>query len=277
MTDNRIREFRKQLGMTQRSLAEAAGTSQQQIQRIESGVQDARFDLAVRICSSLQRPMGEVFPSTARALKRTPAPTEVAPHRMPDALYFALEDAGLDMDPRAWLFKFRLDGGYTDQLWVSGREKSRLLNAVQSPEQGKFVVFDTDTHRYAINLGHLVYGHFMFEAAATMEESSAEGAPWPLRLALRFSDSPDPVFFEIEGDTESMDKDPDAEEGVQLQDLFYHIEAGANDTLSFADEDGEVVVFSAKKVSMVWVPLRAVNAELRDSEREGEEEDHQAG
>lgn len=276
MTDNRIREFRKQLGMTQRSLAQAAGTSQQQIQRIESGVQDARFDLAVRICSSLQRPMGEVFPSTARALKKTPAPTAVAPHRMSDALYFALEDAGLDMDPRAWLFKFRLDGGHTGQLWVSGREKGRLLNAVQSPEQGKFVVFDTDTHRYAINLGHLVYGHFMFEAAATMEESSAEGAPWPLRLALRFSDSPDPVFFEIEGDTESMDEDPDAEEGVQLQDLFYHIEAGANDILSFADEDGEVVVFSAKKVSMVWVPLRAVNAELRDSEREGEEEDHQA-
>lgn len=276
MTENRIREFRKELGMTQRGLAEVAGTSQQQIQRIESGVQDARFDLAVRICSSLKRPMAEVFPSTAVALKRTPTSTEIAPHRLPDALYFELEDAGLDMDPRAWLFRFRLDGGYTGQLWVNGREKGRLLSAVQSAKEGEFIVFDTDTHRYAINLGHLVYGHFMFEAAAAMEQNSAEGAPWPLRLALRFSDSPDPVFFEVEGDTESLDKGPDAEKGVQLQDLFYHIEAGVSDTLSFADEDGEEVVFNAKKVSMVWVPLRAVNAELRDSEREGEEEDHQA-
>lgn len=276
MTDNRIREFRKQLGMTQRSLAQAAGTSQQQIQRIESGVQDARFDLAVRICSSLQRSMGEVFPSTARALKAAPTPTETAPHRLSDALYAALEDAGLDMDPRAWLFKFRLDGGYTGQLWVNGREKRRLLDAVLSPKEGEFLVFDTDTHRYAINPEHLVYGHFMFEAAATMAEGSAEEPTWPLRLALRFPDSPDPAFFEVEGDTQSLENDPDSDDSVQLQNLFYCFEAGVGERMSFADQDGEVVVFSPKKVSMVWVPLRAVNAELRDAEREGEEEDHRA-
>lgn len=276
MTDNRIREFRKHLGMTQRSLAQAAGTSQQQIQRIESGVQDARFDLAVRICSSLQRPMGEVFPSTARALKATPTPTENAPHTLSDALYAALEDAGLDMDPRAWLFKFRLDGGYTGQLWVNGREKRRLLDAVRSPKDGEFIVFDTDTHRYAINPEHLIYGHFMFEAASTMAEGSVEEPIWPLRLALRIPDSADPVFFEVEGDAQSLADDPDSEEGIQLQNLFYYFNVGVTERMSFADQDGEKVVFNPKKVSMVWVPLRAVDVELRDSEHEGEDEDRQA-
>lgn len=37
MAQNKIKQFRTQLSITQRELAEMVGTSQQQIQRIEAG------------------------------------------------------------------------------------------------------------------------------------------------------------------------------------------------------------------------------------------------
>jgi transcriptional regulator with XRE-family HTH domain len=43
MWENRIRELRKKKGLSQQALAEAAKTSQQRIQRIESSTQQARL------------------------------------------------------------------------------------------------------------------------------------------------------------------------------------------------------------------------------------------
>jgi DNA-binding XRE family transcriptional regulator len=63
---NRIQELRTALGLTQRQLASMVGTSQQQIQRLETGLQAARLDLAARICSALGKPIQQVFPATKK-------------------------------------------------------------------------------------------------------------------------------------------------------------------------------------------------------------------
>jgi DNA-binding XRE family transcriptional regulator len=47
---NKIKELRTQLSITQRELADMVGTSQQQIQRIETGKVAAKLGLAQAIC-----------------------------------------------------------------------------------------------------------------------------------------------------------------------------------------------------------------------------------
>ena len=70
VTQNKIKQFRSKRGMTQRQLAGAVGTSQQQIQRIESGVQAARFEVALKICAALDASMEQVFPAARTILKK---------------------------------------------------------------------------------------------------------------------------------------------------------------------------------------------------------------
>nr|WP_246494612.1 helix-turn-helix domain-containing protein [Brenneria izadpanahii] len=50
MLQNKIKQFRTQLSITQRGLAESVGTSQQQIQRIETGKVAAKLGLAQMRC-----------------------------------------------------------------------------------------------------------------------------------------------------------------------------------------------------------------------------------
>jgi len=59
---NNIRKFRRELGLSQRELAEAVGTSQQQIQRIENGLHRVDLVTATQICVKLNKTIEETFP-----------------------------------------------------------------------------------------------------------------------------------------------------------------------------------------------------------------------
>lgn len=58
---NNIKQLRTQLSITQRELAYMVGTSQQQIQRIETGKVAAKLGLAQAICKALDKPLNIVF------------------------------------------------------------------------------------------------------------------------------------------------------------------------------------------------------------------------
>lgn len=53
MLQNHIKQLRTQQSITQRELAFMVGTSQQQIQRIETGKVAAKLSLAQAICNAL--------------------------------------------------------------------------------------------------------------------------------------------------------------------------------------------------------------------------------
>lgn len=59
---NRVRELRHRLGWTQQELSEKVGASRQTVVGIESGDQDPRLRLAVRIAQAFEKPVEEVFP-----------------------------------------------------------------------------------------------------------------------------------------------------------------------------------------------------------------------
>lgn len=255
---NRIREIRTEKNLTQRQLAELAGTSQQQLQRIESGKQAVRFDIATKVCAALEASMEEVFPETKVPLARAREVGASQRALLNDAsLNDALAEGGIEADPREWSMKYLLRNGTTGAVTVSGQEYRRLHRAVQRTSPGeRFVVFDTASHRMAINLDHLVFSQFLSEPQPDFyfdeagEESSLVSVyTTATQTPLTFIANPDEVDMEEE--------DPNEGEGVQLQGFFYDLEQWSDtiEVVSFVDEDGERAFFRSADIMMVAVPL----------------------
>jgi putative transcriptional regulator len=68
--ENRIRPLREARGWSQHDLATAAGTSQQQVARIEAGTQSVRLELALALAAALEAELAEVVPDARRPLAR---------------------------------------------------------------------------------------------------------------------------------------------------------------------------------------------------------------
>ena len=58
----RIRDFRKQKGLTMGELAELAGTSQQQIDRLEKGKRRLTLEWLIKLCHALECDLAELLP-----------------------------------------------------------------------------------------------------------------------------------------------------------------------------------------------------------------------
>jgi DNA-binding XRE family transcriptional regulator len=59
---NKIREIRKECGLTQDELAAMVNTSQQQIQRWETDQHDITLDMACKISGALKCDLKDIFP-----------------------------------------------------------------------------------------------------------------------------------------------------------------------------------------------------------------------
>ena len=265
---NRVRELRKKRGLTQRKLAELAGTSQQQIQRIEAGTQNARFDLAVSICGALGATMAEAFPSTEIALKRAGKRQSLSDIYSDKRTVADLKAAGLDMRPEHWTFRYRVRGGGEGDLPISGSDYERLWSLVQRSEDRSFLVFDSGSHRYAIQRRHLTFCQFLYEGLAVPSEEDVADQPY---AEFRLAEGGEPLTFFVEPDGVSLD-DEDAEEGrdTQLQSLFFSVELGLDpdEWLTFEDGDGESAFVRVGDVAMFSIPLNCVEPGMDDYEDE---------
>lgn len=65
---NRVKQLREKLNISQQKLAELVNTSQQQIQRIESGSIATRIELATNLSVALGKPLNAVFPGIKKLL-----------------------------------------------------------------------------------------------------------------------------------------------------------------------------------------------------------------
>ncbi|MGJ0510042.1 MAG: helix-turn-helix transcriptional regulator [Methylocystis sp.] len=280
MTPNNIRALREKKGISQKKLAKAVETDQRHIQRIEAGVQKPRFDLAVQICLTLDVPMEKVFPTAAAAIARARRRFKMPGDWLfDDAASNELEAAAFDMDPEVWRFLYKLHGGASGCLIVSGPEKKRLWRWVQEEEAGPhmFVVFDSEDRRYAMNLDHLMFCQFLFDppfrklGGSTTDTGDETGSN---ELVLYFADSPTPQRFEIDPDLSSSGDEEAEEHKVQLQQLFGTMEYGGSQKLHFVDVDGESVFVSSADVSMLSMPLSAVEPTLREAYRAADDEEN---
>lgn len=209
--------------------------------------------------------MEQVFPATKKpiAALRRKGLTEQSIFR--DHEFGAeMESAGINMDPAVWTFKLRLRGGAMKALPVSGPEKKRLWSAVQ--DATGFVVFDSSEKRIALNLHHLLFCQFLFDAPFT-ETVVDEDEDKNCDLEVFLSESEEPLAFSVESDLSSLGAESGGDE-TQLQDLLFMAESSCdeNDVLCFTDVDGETAFFRAADVAMISIPISAVEPDLFEAE-----------
>lgn len=160
MHSNKIKTFRAKEGLSQKNLAELVGTSQQQIQRIETGKQAIRIDLATKVCNALGGTMETIFPKAGRILRRAQKSASSNAEMLGDSqLEEELDKAGVEIDPTIWYFQYRLRGSAEGILQVSRRVHSELWDAVQRQRYETFVTFEAGGSVILLNLDHLVFCH----------------------------------------------------------------------------------------------------------------------
>ena len=238
MGGTKILSFRTKAGMTQKQLADLAETSEQHIQLMETGKQSVPFGLAIKICSVLNEPMESVFPCTKAILEKL--------------------RIAVDMDQTEWTFSYRLRGGATGSLPISGTEKDRLIGAVERFEMGSFVVFDSEASTIVLNIDHLVFFQFHSNPPRRMHPEPAQINTVKVFIA----DSSEPFLFEVNADEHDGG---DLEELGQFEELIFtaeHASCEANVMLCFKDIDGEEAFFRASEIAMLHIPLWVLEADL---------------
>jgi len=272
LAKNRISQLRKSRGLTQRALAELAETSQQQVQRIEAGVQGVRLELAARIANALGVKLGEIFPSLAiprrRKSTRTSRPSKEASGE--DKFL----EAGIDPDPRHWTVKFFASDGRVFSYDLSSDEKSRLERLFGRRENG-MVVFETNSRWVALNSKKIAAIQFLFEAGVGFLVED-EDEDKDNKMTLHLCAAKEPVVFGLEPDARPLDDDDDGSLS-QLQNMFLTLESGLEDEpVWFDDIDGERVYLRTAEILIIEVPLICCEPALWNAYSDGLDEDEAA-
>jgi len=284
---NTVKRARRRAGMTQRQLAEACGTSQQQIQRIEAGAQTVRLDLALRIARALGATVAELFPGTkaaVRTLQKTKKYSVEKPFSNDPDVVREMDNAGVDVDFAAWTLKFRLRGGDWMQREISSGDKNRLSDALgRGPggvgtDRAEFFVFTAGDWETLVNLEHLVAAHQLFDSPVgqvlantdndTGTDTDIEDERYVVRVHL--AGVTEPIGFEVDPDI--CDEDG---LGGQFHELIEMLEPGPQEEevfLSFVDVDGERAWFRIAEVAMIEIPQWVLGRDDEDEEDGNEDE-----
>lgn len=266
---NNIHKLRTALGLSQRALAVAVGTSQQQIQRVESGVQKARLDLAVKIAEALNSNLQQVFPNLS--LPASVKNRKIKKEEAESVIEKAFAKAGIDPDVRYWTVKIGFVDGRSFFYPVAADEKERISSIVWN-STFDFIVFDTRTKRVAINGSKIGYCHFLFDLGV-LEEDEEECNE--CKVVVNFIGSQSPVSFDVDPDEKEIEED-DQGFSSQLQGMFISIEGSSADeqqVLVFDDEDGERVFLRTSQILTLEAPLLCCEPKLWDSHVENSEDD----
>lgn len=265
MAQNRISQLRKSLGLTQRALAELAGTSQQQVQRIEAGIQGVRLELATKIADALGSELADIFPSLAKDQKRK----NIDNSRVPSQTKFM--EAGLDPDPRRWSVDFYAHDGRIFSYELASDEQFRLQKIVQRPESD-IMVFASKSMWVALNPTKIAATQFLYDLWTGDEGADADSDD-KYELKLHLIGAKDPVSFDIEPDALLLDDDEHGNSS-QLQRLFSQLEMGLDDeAVWFDDADGEPVYIRPKEFLVIEVPLICCEPVLQSAQSNGYDED----
>jgi transcriptional regulator with XRE-family HTH domain len=274
--DNNVRELRKAAQMTQAALAEAANTSQQQIQRIESGAQTVRLDVAHAIARALKTPLLKVFPADEPPLEES---LSKSPEFLATVTRMLKERADRRFDDSGVVYRIlvSLRGGHSLEFPVSEFDTKRLQKLLldESPDQG-YLAFDSDTHLIAINKHHITRAQTVFDRVdSTIDVESlmtSAGTTSQLdddNLVALMATEPLPVKIGVDADIGDLQSDPPG----QLAHLFYQLECGfvESDFFTFQDTDGQAAYFSVGDVAAImahhqWV---AGNFDVWNEEDEG--------
>jgi transcriptional regulator with XRE-family HTH domain len=234
MIENNIRKIRVWKGISQRELAQLANTSQQQIQRIEAGTQAARVDLAERIAAALKVELHELFPGLLWLRRRSEAKRD------------EFAKAGVELDDAMHRVYVRLRDG-TDEEFVVGRKVADRLRVFSKRiEKPRFAVFDTFTHRVALNLREVAFWQFLSDPFVTPKDDETEEPDEELKLWIVGKAEP-----EVFGVNYDRDYDEVSGELGNLSGFFYDLSTTDDlvRPLWFEDDDEEEIVVDPSAIA----------------------------
>lgn len=268
MSTNKVRQIRTKLSLSQRELAERAGTSQQQIQRIEAGTITTNLPLANSICRVLGKPLDVVFPKAAQALRELQKEMEES-HSVTDEALERAADEGIEADASRWTFKVILKG-HNEPLFfpISASEKRRLYSAIQDEDAGSLVqfgVFDTEDHRVAVNLGEVSFCQFLFDSPHTIDRRGDVQENGGVDVLIVMAGGGSGIGLSVD-----IDDTSDGDDLGQLGHIFYMMgcEADPSDRYRIVDVDGEHAFVRAGSIALLKVALWALGEGGHDDESE---------
>ena len=243
---NQVQTLRKRIGLSQRDLALRARTSQQQVQRIESGLQAPRIGLALRLAHALGHPLEQVFPFPAPPPPRPPAFADCA------------DEVGL-----GWALSFRLQGGAAGRLPVAASEIERLRRAIgATATPNRFIVFASRHHEVALRLDRLSLAQL--HSSLQPDEPAERGFP-ASQAILFLAGDPMPMIFSPEPDDAALEAtEPEEDCGAcRNQALLAALdldtfEAGERFALVDA-RNGETIHVLAQDLACLAMPFDALS------------------
>lgn len=265
MSPNKIKQFRTQKSITQRGLAELVGTSQQQIQRIETGKIAANLAVAQAICAVLGKPLGAVFPGADEALsafrnKRSMTEEDLS----------QIANEGIEMDGCSWTLKLYLRGQHEPLfLPINQSDKRRFyahFNEESQDDTIGFFVFDSDEYRFALNIREVVFHQFLFEVLPMLvEEEDADEEDYS-NVRITITNGGPTIRLSVESD------EPEDQETGQLGYLFSMLESDPiiGGRYQITDVDGEDAFIRAGSIAMLQVALSALEPTEYEEENEDE-------
>lgn len=240
---NRIRQLREKKGLTQAELADAVGTSQQQIQRIESGSQAVKLLLATQVAAALEVDLMVLFPDTAKAVKKTVRSGKgAAKEAVMDSDTREVEEAGLDIEGLLWFISIRMLSGLKRVYKISAAEAERLrLNLAHIGEIDPFFVFSSRDRIIALNLLQVAAIHELYQPYDQDWEQDERPEE---DVVVYFSGSKEPEVFMMEPSEESA-----GDFDLLLAGLQTFVEP--TDFIDFEDTEGETVFLKSSNIALI--------------------------
>lgn len=264
MIQNNIKQLRTQLSITQRELAYMVGTSQQQIQRIETGKVAAKLGLAQTICNALDKPLNIVFPESDQLINDFHKK-----RRKTDEDLETIATSGIEMDSGLWTVKLWLQGQQDYLLLpISAADKRRFYYYFQeknAPNTERFFVLDSSEYRYALNMREVVFHQFLSDGFAPImsEEDDYEDDYFNVHITLVNGGPVIPLSVEPDAP-----QNEEADDIGQLNAFFEKLdcEPETTDRYMLTDEDGEDAFIRIGSIAMVRVVLDALEPVEEDEE-----------
>ncbi len=279
--ENQIRKYRKKRGMSQRQLAEAAKTSQQQIQRFEGGA-PVKLNLAAAIAEALHAPLATVFPGSKKPLEMIVEKGDVGEALTNPDIENALLSAGIEADPSVWTVKVLVRGHETKFYRIGVAEKNRAFDLLANrstcdEDCNRFMVFESEAKTVAINLNHVVFWQNLFDPAGSMSTPDEQDSDEGCMVTFYMANQKEPLEFSVEPDEpEPTNLEEELDEGV-FRSLLTDCDMGIdqNAFVTFMDEDGEYAFLKASDIAILEVSKPVTHYEFYEDESDEDEEDNQ--
>lgn len=258
---NNVRELRRASGMTQAALAKVAYTTQRQIQRIESGAEFIRLDIANAVALALKSPISGVFPPIS-------PPDMDYPGAFPELEEFIVErfdnlnHSRFEAPEYVHRLLVSLRGGHHLELPVSQYDANRFQRFLLDPPiEMAYIVLSSHCHQVAINRSHVTRAQICFDRVPASFDLESQSTSLNQtsnleedNLVTFMATEPEPVFIQVEPDYGDLESDEQAE----LARLFFFLECCLDDLeyLPIEDVDGETAIFSLEDLAAIAIHVK---------------------